>query len=306
MRVKVRSGRLDPDAFGISLDDLAMDCVADFFERDAAGHFVEIASYYKYRDFSLCSQEELLGATRRLVFSKVNEGLFRLYRDNDRSLSNVIRNLKGALRSSKKLIAATRTNEWWIQIRDLPSTSEGLPILPPELVESRLIAETSHPLHLRDLLDAFAETLLHQDVYQKQYPMVGFAVIVRNLLFHSYLSAEEQNDEATHFTSDEVKEFARSSIARTKVSMRPSYVANGKLSERTYNIYFDCIGDILEAEYVRHDGINLTYYEILRNRLGSLSEPLYKERLRVYLEYLARLTRKDFLGSIKSELRSAT
>jgi hypothetical protein len=304
LRMKVKGGRLDPDAFGVSVDDLALDCVADFFERDQGGRFIEIVRYYGKGNGLLLSQEELLGATRRLVFSKVNEGLFRLYKENDRSLSNTIRNVKNALRYSDTLFTVVRNNEIWIQPLGPDPASEGLPLIPSELVEGRLLAQSNFRSSLRELMDIFAELLSEQEFYQRQFPLVGLALALRSMMVRTSVPPMEVTAESPDLTQEELRTFVQSSIDRTKASMKPSYVGKGKLSDERFNLYFDCIGEILEAEYVFNNGLDLCYYDILRNRLGTLSQVHYGNHHRVYLEYLAKLTRRNFLESIRNELQA--
>jgi hypothetical protein len=305
LRMKVKGGRLDPDAFGVSLDDLALDCVADFFERNPSGQFVEIDRYYGSVDAVSLSHEELLGATRRLVFSKVNEGLFRLYKENDRSLSNTIRNIKNALRYSGKLHTVVRNNELWIQLLDPVSALEGFPLLPSELIEAPLMAHSNHRNTLRDHLDLFADILREQESYQRQYPLVGLAVVIRSMNIRALPTSMESSEESPDLTQEELRTFVRTSIDRTKAIMRPSYIGKGKMSAERFDLYFNCVGKILEAEYVFNDGLDLCYFDILRNQLGTLSQSQYGNHHRVYLEYLAKLTRKDFLRSVRTELQSA-
>ena len=302
LRVKVRSGRLDPNTFGISLDDLALDCVAELFERSSDGRFTELTNYYGPLQIPSSSHADWLGATRRLVFSKVNEGLFRLYKENDRSLSNTIRNLKNSLRFSRTLFPVVKNNETWIQLAEQEPSTESAPLLPSELIEAQMLSESGHRRSLRGLLDIFAAILREQDGYQKQYPLVGLALIVRSVNVRTSAVPEEANEEDMPFTCDEVKRFVASSLRRTKDTLHPSYVEKGKLDQRTFDLYFECVSDILNAEYVSDDGIDLTYYETLRKRIAKLSESQYRKQHRVYLEYLAKLTRRNFLNLMRREL----
>ncbi|HEY6950858.1 MAG TPA: hypothetical protein VI758_00545 [Bacteroidota bacterium] len=301
LRTKVKNGRLDPNAFGINLEDLALDCIADLFERKE-GRFVELVNYYRRVDCRASTDEELLGATRRLVFSKVNEGLFRHYRDNDRSLSNTIRNLKSAVQFSRTLFPLVRNGELWIQLMRPDSGPDHLPLIPPEYIEARLVRRREHQRGIRGLLDEFAEVLSEQNIYRKEYPLIGLAIILRAAMVRDVLVESDTTAEPLEISPDEIRQFVRSSIERVKSSMRPTYVEKGKFPDGTLNLYFECIEEILDAEYISNDGMDLTYYEMFRKRISTITESQYRKHHRVYLEYLAKLTRKEFLQSIKKEL----
>jgi hypothetical protein len=83
LRKKVRSGRLKPTFFGLPLEDLASDAIADLFKRDERGVYVKLLSYFGSPGWENKSEGELEGATRRLVFSQVNQALYRVYRETD-------------------------------------------------------------------------------------------------------------------------------------------------------------------------------------------------------------------------------
>ncbi len=306
LRVKISRGRLDPAMFGVSLDDLALDCVADLFERDRVGRFVELESYYRPITTLFTSEEMWFGATRRLIFSKVNEGLFELYRDHDRSLSNVIRNLKIGLRSHRGLFTFERNGEVWVRTADQPNGAGVFPLIPSEMVEAHLLASTDRQRNVRDLLDAFADLLQTQGIYRRQYPLIGLALVCRSVLQRADPVIDAIAIDPSGLTTEEVQEFMDASVERVQSLMKHSYIEKGKLDEPLYDLYFDSIRDILNNEFVRNDGIRASYYQILKARIPKLTEEDYTDKHRTYLEYLAKLARKEFLESISHELKIAT
>jgi hypothetical protein len=305
LQTKVNRGKLDPKHFGIPLDDLALDCIAPLFERNDRGRFVELVSYYGKGNLPTFSGEELLGATRRLVFSKVNEELFRLYRENDPSLSNIIRNIKIALRFSRTVIPVMRNNEWWIQPISLIHAQDVLPVMPAELIEARLLSQLERRYDLRHILQLVSAILEEQDLYQKRYPLVGIALVIRSLMVRSLTLAESVESPGAEISPEEISRFIHTSIEKTRTAMKASYVGKGKVSEKTFEAYFDCVEEILDTEYVSDNGLDLSYFDVVRKRMSELSVEEYRCHHRAYLEYLVRLTRLNLLESIKGELQSS-
>ncbi len=305
LKTKVSRGKLDPAQFGIPLEDLALDCIAPLFGRNDRGRFNELANYFGDQAHAKASREDLLGATRRLVFSKVSEELFRMYREHDPSLSNIIRNIKIALRFSREMIPVVQNNEQWIQPLHAVHAQEGLPLMPPELIEARLTAYLDRRYDLPHVLHCIADVLGHQDLYQKRYPLIGGAIVIRSLMVRSLTFADSTvvHPDA-EISPEEVGQFIRASIQKTRTAMRSSYVARGKMSEKTFDIYFDCVKEILDAEYIPNDGSEVSYFDVLQKRLTRLDATEYRTQHRVYLEYLVRLTRLSLLESLKSELQS--
>ena len=82
---------------GLSSSDLAYDCVADLFRRDERGSLIQIRAYFGALEISDASDAEMLMHLRRLVFSAVNQGIYRLYRQADPAFGKILRNIKLAV-----------------------------------------------------------------------------------------------------------------------------------------------------------------------------------------------------------------
>ncbi len=302
LQAKVHRGKFDPSYFGVSLEDIALDCVAPLFRRGDDGRFTKLVNYFSPLDLATLTDAELVGATRRLVFSKVNEELVRLYKESDPSLSMVIRSIKYALKYSHRLIPVVRSNEYWIQIPDSRPEEDVLPVMPAEILETALLARLERRTDFRHILGLVAEVLSNQDLYQKQYSLVGAAVVIRSLMVRSYWNPTETEGDGEQFMPGEIDRFIRESIQRTKSSLTRSYLEKGKLSASLFESYFNTVSDILEAEFISNDGMELTYFESLQRHLTDLHQEEYLSRHRIYLEYLVKLTRMNFLESVKREI----
>ncbi len=126
LRRKIASGRLSLDFFRATLDDLALDTVADLFNRDETGKFVQLEAYFEGLSIEESSGEDLLTYTRRLVCSRVNQNLFRLYHENDPSLGKILRNVKLAVGALQNFTVVERFNEQCI----VPSMCDTLEHFP--------------------------------------------------------------------------------------------------------------------------------------------------------------------------------
>ena len=65
LRKKVSLGRLYPETFGVSIDDLALDCIADLFIQDDNGTLLQISAYFQGISLDDTTDEELLSHVRR-------------------------------------------------------------------------------------------------------------------------------------------------------------------------------------------------------------------------------------------------
>ena len=112
LRHKDAAGGLKLANLGLSVEDLALDCIAGLFERDQAGRFPVLARYYEEIQWQTLDEVTLSGATRRLVFSAVNQELYRNYREADPTLHRIVE-LRDICNSSCAIFAINATLTGW-------------------------------------------------------------------------------------------------------------------------------------------------------------------------------------------------
>ena len=95
---KCGSHRLS-ETLGLHGDDLAYDCIADLFQRDERGRLLQLQAYFLGVDLDQLSDAEVLIFLRKLVYSRVNQSLFRMYQEADPAFHKILRNIKLAVQS---------------------------------------------------------------------------------------------------------------------------------------------------------------------------------------------------------------
>lgn len=294
---KVRRGNLQPDFFGLTLDDLALDCLADLFQRDEAGHFVQLTAYFTAFDWQDKEDVDLAIALRRLVFSKVNEGLFRRYREADPSLAKLIRNLKLAVNASSELTLLRRGAELWLVVGDL---SHALPMVPPELLEAYLIMLTEGTRPLSEMLSAFVSFTRRETSYCNGYTLTGFAQVIRGLFVNLESGSTDRQEEPV-FLASNVERAIQRATDHIKAAKYDSYVGRKKLDEETYDTYFRTVRDILAAQYINNTLPEVSYFEALKRYKPALTETDYRGRHRHILEYITKLTHASLIRYLRTD-----
>ena len=170
--------------------DIAFDCIADLFQQNEEGRFVQLEAYFSSFDIANESDESLLSHLRRLVFSKANQVIFRIYNETDPSLGKIIRNIKLAIQSLNNFDIVTRFDETCI----LPSaceTLEHLPAIKRNEFENQ-IRNTAHGTEtIPQLLAQLSLYLRQQTEYSRLVPMVSVALVFRSLYQNQKVSADE-------------------------------------------------------------------------------------------------------------------
>jgi hypothetical protein len=302
LRTKVSSGKLQAHEFGIALDDLALDSIAELFAGVSDRRFPHLHSYFKSFPIETMSEPELFSATRRLVFSRVTEHLFRLYRQHDPHLGKIIRNIKLAINHSLSLSIERSNETLWIILSDEDAATSARPLMPPEIMESHLSAAATSGLSAGKLLNIFEEILRQTEHYRQRYPLVGLAIVLKHIYARMGEPPLELDYPTSRLTEEEITGFITESAEHVRHEMKTGYVEKGKITPQTYQTYFNAINEILRMQFLSSDGYDHTFYEVLRNHIRGLSYNDYRNEHRTYFEYLNKLVRRRFLEAVKKEL----
>lgn len=296
---RVNSGRLDPVFFAVSVNDLAMDCIAGLFERNRVGEFPKIKAYFKPINTDEFSEEALLIYTRRLVFSAINDELFRLYKIEDPSLGNIIRCIKSALKYVPDLFSERVDGEIWLYVEENNYQRPELPLIPHDYLYLLLSNRFSSTSPIRQLIREFTNILKTQRHYRRRYPLTGLAYLIR--VMHTSLADTEL---ASTFPADavlrdeELRRIIKECSNAVKQRMQHHYVVRNKFSQSMYENLFPAIERILEAQYVENDGFDRSFFEYVKMHNPRISPTKYSEKYRKYFEYLVKMSREELIKKI--------
>ncbi len=99
---------------GIQRNDVAYDCIADLFQKDEKGNYVKLQAFFNSLNIQSLSNQEILSHLRRIVSSRVNQGLFRIYQEAYPSLGKIIRNIKVSIQVVNNFNETERFGEIYI------------------------------------------------------------------------------------------------------------------------------------------------------------------------------------------------
>ncbi len=180
LRRKSATGKLDPKVFSMPLEDVALDCLADLFLQIDDGTLVQVKAYFESISYDKLSEEELQAHTQRLVFAKVNQGLFRAYRELDPTLAKILRNIKSCLLSVGNFVETERFGDIWIQPA-MCNIMEHLPSIDRDELERELSRTVSQNDYVPTLLASLATFLRGQTSYRRSVPLMQVAFVFRSL-----------------------------------------------------------------------------------------------------------------------------
>ncbi len=295
---KRMSSRLSSEQ-GLSEEDLAYDSIADLFQRNDKGSFVQLEAYLRSFDMDTVSDEELLVYIRRLVYSRVNQALFRMYQEVNPLFSKILRNLKLALHAMKQFDEIDRFGETYL-VPVLCDTLEHLPTLDPDLIKQHLCSQCIGTENIPQMLGKLAFFLRQQEINSRIVPMMTVASVFQSVYAIMNRPSLTEPSMETNLIANDTAATIKSVCLSVKRETMAAYVGKKKVSEQIYNTYFEVIEANMIARFVMHDGDEQSYFELLKTRLTDLTHEEYKKQHRAKLEYLGALAHKLAIKKLKS------
>ncbi len=296
---RLRRGSLIDNQFGISNEDLALDCIAELYQRDETGCFIVLQHYFNTINWKSLSEEELAVALRRLVFSKVNEGLFRNYREEDPNLAKIIRNIKEAVKHNEQVNQQRIRETSWLVVGPENAGLNNLPLAPAEILESHFFSVICNTSNVYRAVDAFTAFINAHPYYRNGYPVSAFAQVLRS----SYMNREVSETEAPeqHYEPLEVENAIQRSITFVRKTLYDSYVRRGKLSLALFDNYCTAVYKSLKSTFTLHPEATDSQFEALRTLIPDLSKDVYMNQHRNILQYLFKLSRTHMIAFLQED-----
>jgi hypothetical protein len=273
---------------GISVNDLAYDCIADLFRQDEKGNYLELQSYFNGLEIEKLDGD-ILPHLRRLVFSKVNQGIYRLYSETDPSLSRILRNVKLAIGALRNFTEAERFGETHIA----PSLTDTLEHLPPfdrEELERQFLAVTTGNELVPQLLAKLSRLLRDQDECSRVVPLISVGLMIRKAYDEKKAVPVEADATETAMGMKDVITTIRDACNDVRQNIRAKYVDCGKVNDSVFCCYFKAIEAELLNRVRGKEGSEQTLFTALRKFLPDLCK-----------EYLLKLVGERVSARIQHE-----
>jgi hypothetical protein len=294
LSVKISYRRIDPTLLGLRRDDLAIDSIAEIFQRDENGSYIQLEAYFGGMDVDAMDDAEALSHLRRLVFAKVNQAIFRFHHDTDPALGRILRNMRLAVGSLGHFTEIERFGETFL----IPVHCDPLIHL-PEFEYDRL--ESLLRRHLSgtrirtvpQLLNGLAVVLRSQNEHAR-----GVHFVRTGLMFRSIVAAREPPAheapavEVTLALSDAERVIAQS-CAAVRAVLHERYVACGKLTAHMSEHYLDVVQRYLLDAVAGRDGHESSLFHRLHAEVPDLTRESYRDEHKSVIEYVLRLVKEE-------------
>ena len=294
LRFQKQRGALDEYRFGIPTEDLALDCIADTFQRDEDGRFTTLETYFESVNWEHLSEHDLTIALRRLIFSKVNEGLFRSYRAEDPNLARIIRNIKEAIKRNDRFTLNREREVQWIVFGENATPDSRLPLAPAEILEAFLTSLLCNTSNTYTAVYAFEEFLSLHPYYRNAFPLSEYARILRSC-FKNREIPEETTQEINVSLLD-LDNALRKTITHIRSKLQETYVRKGKLSVGMFETYISALQKILASHFGVPNEAVTSQYDALATLIPGLSRDSFQNEHRNVMQYLFKVSRTRMIG----------
>jgi hypothetical protein len=287
------------ETHGLSVPDMAMDCIAELFEQDRNGSLVQLCAYFDGIPLESCSDEETLVHLRRLVFSRTSNGLFRFYNEADPTLGRVLRNIKLAVQSLKHFEEHDVCGEPSI----VPSACDSLRHLPPadrETLERSLAVAISGRQSVPSMLAQLSSYLRGQRLHSRLVSLIDVAVVFRALYTRPLLLPGLMESGSEQTLQMDVEKILQQVHRQAQTAAEKAYVSRGKMSSELLDVYFRVIDSGLRANFIEFDGADFSLFAALSREIPGLTKEAYRKKHRARLEYLSREAHKRVRGLLRT------
>jgi len=285
---------------GYTFSDLSFDCIGDLFQQESEGEFVQLRAYFGGLSLDSASEQEVLVHLRRLVFSKVNHRVFRIYHELDPSLARVLRNVKLAVQTIQGFTEVERYGEIYLRPA-CTDALEHLPAFPPERLLDELSRDGGASKRIPDLLARVAFCLRSQDQCSRLITLIDLATIIRKVYAVEFPGGCEGQGVDDRMVRDDMQRIVRRSCASVCASMESRYVGRKGVPAEVFRRYRDVVEQSVLERLLGDGGDTISLFDRLRLLMPDLHESEYRKVHRSRVEYLGRLAYKRAVRELRRE-----
>jgi hypothetical protein len=283
-------------SFGLSIEDLAWDCIAELFIRDETAKYLALTAYLESLPLNAMDDADANIAIRRFVASGVQQRMMQVYHEIDPALGKIIRNIKLSIDSLSTLERVARFGETYLVPPSIPQNTHL-----PDLDVSELMTMICVPLNgtqqnIPGLLSTLAKSLCLQDSWSRVVRLTDVALAIREV-FASGRNLEESVDcECESLMQEEIIHVIDDSVRYVRSGLLSKYVTKGALTENEAAAFELALREILQTRFLEDKRDDSGYFDNISAVIPSLTMQDYRKHYRQYLEYAVKLGR-EFVGN---------
>lgn len=287
------SGKLYLQSFPLSLESTALDCIAELFERDSEGVFIELEHFFCVEHhLNELSDDDLIAYFRSLIFTKLHDGIFSLYRENDPVLSKILRNVKSAVQKSNCFVITQVLGMSVIAYR-AKEDRKHLPEIPLEKIEQYFNRNVSKANNVQPYLRVIEQMLNDEKEYSTTLSLIDVCVAIKRHLIQCHSPLSETALKEDPFLYEDATLLIDKTLLYLRKQLYKRFVIKNKLSEKHFSAYINAISCMVKDTFLLNDGTEKRYGDYLQQQLPEITYDEYRLLHRKQFEYMAKLIKKE-------------
>ncbi len=296
--------RLILDQQGISLTDLAYDCIAEAFARGKDGTMPHIESFTSslIKGLHHSPDLEVFLAYKSFLARVAEAQIARLYAAADPSGARIHRNTRDAVRKSRCFQMKKDFRGLVLYpIRADPLDDREPP--PPEYLETQFLHRVRPSASIPELLKELYSLLTEQRSWRRSTPLLQVVSLFKQV-YRGDGTLGADNDDALppldSLSGDEIEEMRMGVERVVKERIAFTYYAHGKVTKSEAEAMYCAIRD-LTSDWCsgKGDATSLQDYLV---RYVTIDDDTYQSSYRVKMEYMSKLAKEEFATRLMKEL----
>ncbi len=288
---------------GLTITDLALDCIAEAFARDDNDRLYRLQAFtHSLRvEIERLPASEIFIAYRTVLIRIAKAHLARQYALADPAGARIHRNIREHLKHSDTLSLVSDYRGLLVR----PSSGDTLEHLGPFPFDElqRLFLERARTRQtIPELLHDLAIVLMEQSRYRRSIPLMEIVLIVKKVYLEE---GEATTADASQIQLDglqglEIDELRVQVETVLKEKILLTYFARGKVDRKQAEAMAEAIHDLL-WDWCFSSDKQKSLQQYLGRHLEA-DDNLYEEVFRTKMEYLLRTAREEFAARLMKEL----
>lgn len=297
---KIFSGKLRPLFFGLSERDIAIDCIAELYGREEDNKLSGLSGYFQSQGIEIEEEtdEVLLIHIRKLIFTTVNDNLFRMYNEIDPAVGKILRNLKNAVGKSAEFRMVESFGEHYLVMATCDPLAH-LPTIDDATLEQEISGILAGADDIPELLKLLAGVMSSQDSFQRRIRLMSLAALIKAGYRKMAAPGGETVRPDTVGLLDDARRTIHEECRKISDTLESRYVGKGKMSSETFRCYMKAIEQVLISDFLDSGEGSMTYFEALHAQLPELTTMAYRDDHRTIFEYLAKMAKDAVRRKLK-------
>jgi len=288
---------------GLTITDVAYDCIADAFARDENDRFPQLENFVDSlgSEMEKMPERELYLAFKGFVTRIADAQLARLYAQADPSGAKIHRNIRDCLKHSK-LFSLHRDFRGLVLCPYGSDALEELEPAPVEQIENGLLSLAGRHSSTVELLKALHDVLTKQSSYRRSMSLIDVVQLFKKVYRYD---VEVLDEEAYHPSLDGLTEFEVDQIrSEVELALKEkillTYFARGKVDRKEAEAMFNAFHDIL-WDWCSSGDLQVSLYQYYCRHF-PIDEKTYETTSRSKMEYLLKIAREEFAARLMREI----